>query len=279
MGNIYDFVEDNYGRVWIATFGDGLLLATTSSKGKVTFSKYLSDGQGESDIRDLLIDSNGWLWIATNKGFFVIDAKKKEISKKDFINYSKQNGSFRDEEVISLFQDSKSNIWIGSYGKGVAFTKLPRDYKRIKFNWITKQNGLLNNNVRSILEDRKGNVWIASDEGINCLNKFNEYMDNYVDPNHILNNIYSENSAIVLSDGDLLYGTTQGLVRIKYREQTYKNNKQLIPRIVDMDVNGETIFRSSRDWVKCLLAGEKILLQPNENTVTFYFSNLDFIKK
>lgn len=205
--------------------------------------------------------------------------KKKKISKKDFINYSKQNGSFRDEEVISLFQDSKSNIWIGSYGKGVAFTKLPRDYKRIKFNWITKQNGLLNNNVRSILEDRKGNVWIASDEGINCLNKFNEYMDNYVDPNHILNNIYSENSAIVLSDGDLLYGTTQGLVRIKYREQTYKNNKQLIPRIVDMDVNGETIFRSSRDWVKCLLAGEKILLQPNENTVTFYFSNLDFSKK
>ena len=75
VGNIYDFVEDNYGRVWIATFGDGLLLATTSSKGKVTFSKYLSDGQGESDIRDLLIDSNGWLWIATNKGFFVIDAK------------------------------------------------------------------------------------------------------------------------------------------------------------------------------------------------------------
>lgn len=279
VGNIYDFVEDNYGRVWIATFGDGLLLATTSSKGKVTFSKYLSDGQGESDIRDLLIDSNGWLWIATNKGFFVIDAKKKKISKKDFINYSKQNGSFRDEEVISLFQDSKSNIWIGSYGKGVAFTKLPRDYKRIKFNWITKQNGLLNNNVRSILEDRKGNVWIASDEGINCLNKFNEYMDNYVDPNHILNNIYSENSAIVLSDGDLLYGTTQGLVRIKYREQTYKNNKQLIPRIVDMDVNGETIFRSSRDWVKCLLAGEKILLQPNENTVTFYFSNLNFSKK
>lgn len=182
---------------------------------------------------------------------------KKKISKKDFINYSKQNGSFRDEEVISLFQDSKSNIWIGSYGKGVAFTKLPRDYKRIKFNWITKQNGLLNNNVRSILEDRKGNVWIASDEGINCLNKFNEYIDNYVDPNHILNNIYSENSAIVLSDGDLLYGTTQGLVRIKYREQTYKNNKQLIPRIVDMDVNGETIFRSSRDWGKMPIGRRK----------------------
>ena len=84
VGNIYDFVEDNYGRVWIATFGDGLLLATTSSKGKVTFSKYLSDGQGESDIRDLLIDSNGWLWIATNKGFFVIDAKKKENQQERF---------------------------------------------------------------------------------------------------------------------------------------------------------------------------------------------------
>lgn len=272
--NIYDFIEDKYGRMWIATFGDGLLMATTLPNGKVVFSKYLSEAQGENDIRNLLIDANGWLWLATNKGIFVVDVKRKHIRKSHFINYSKQNDKFKDDEIICLFADAKSRIWIGSYGMGVAFTSLPKDYHRVKFNWITNQMGLLNNNVRSIIEDKKGNVWITSDEGINCLNKMNGYMDSYIDPNHFLSNIYSENSALVLGNGDLLFGTSQGLVRI--RHHAYVKKTVATPQIVDLDINGESVFHSSNGLVKSLLAGEKIRLQPNENFITFYFSNLDF---
>lgn len=277
VGNIYDFAEDKYGRVWIATFGDGLLVATTLPNGKIVFSKYLPKVQGENDIRDLMIDTNGWLWLATNRGVFVVDTNKKRIIKSDFINYSKQNGNFRDDEVIGLFKDSKSRIWIGSYGMGVAFTNLPHDYKRIKFEWVTKQNGLLNNNVRSIVEDWDGNIWIASDEGINCFNKVNGYMDSYIDPNHFLSNIYSENSALVLSNGDLLFGTTQGLVRIRF--QSYEDVDSSIPQIVDMDVNGESVYHFSSDLAKSLLSGDKIQLLSSENSLTIYFSNLDFSPK
>jgi len=55
--------------------------------------------------------------------------------------------------VRSILEDSKGNIWFGSYSEGVCLLQ------NGKFQYFTTQNGLSDNQVRSIYEDKNGIIW------------------------------------------------------------------------------------------------------------------------
>ncbi len=58
--------------------------------------------------------------------------------------------------VLSMYQDSRNNIWFGTYEGGV--TKFDGTY----FSYFTKKEGLCANTVTAILEDSHGNMWFGS---------------------------------------------------------------------------------------------------------------------
>jgi len=62
--------------------------------------------------------------------------------------------------VRSVLEDSKGNIWFGSYNEGVC---LLHDGE---LRYFTKENGLSDNQVRSIYEDKKGLIWFECGIGI-----------------------------------------------------------------------------------------------------------------
>ena len=62
--------------------------------------------------------------------------------------------------VRSILEDSKGNIWFGSYNEGVCLLQ------NGKFQYFTTENGLSNNQVRNIYEDKNGVIWFECGEGL-----------------------------------------------------------------------------------------------------------------
>lgn len=73
-------------------------------------------------------------------------------------HYTTQDGLVQ-SQVISLFQDSKGYIWVGTKG-GVS------RFDGISFMNLTPNDGLFNSQVLSIIEDSKGTIWFLTNHGI-----------------------------------------------------------------------------------------------------------------
>src|SRR5688572_1237304 len=62
--------------------------------------------------------------------------------------------------VRSILEDSKGNIWFGSYNEGVCLLH------NGELQYFTTENGLSGNQVRSIYEDKNGIIWFECGRGL-----------------------------------------------------------------------------------------------------------------
>jgi hypothetical protein len=62
--------------------------------------------------------------------------------------------------VRSFLEDSKGNVWFGSYNEGVCLLH------NGEFQYFTTENGLSDNQVRSIYEDTNGIIWFECGKGL-----------------------------------------------------------------------------------------------------------------
>jgi ligand-binding sensor domain-containing protein len=93
--------------------------------------------------------------------------------------------------VRSILEDSKGNIWFGSYNEGVC---LLRDGK---LQYFTTQDGLSDNQVRSIYEDKNGIIWFECGIGLSIYN--NEKMTVVTERNYV------PTKQLELSENDLWF--------------------------------------------------------------------------
>jgi signal transduction histidine kinase len=75
--NVYCVREDNEGNLWFGTMGSGIDLLDVST-GK--FTNYsTNDGLPGNSITSILVDSENYLWLATDKGLAKFDPRTKEV--------------------------------------------------------------------------------------------------------------------------------------------------------------------------------------------------------
>ena len=66
-----------------------------------------------------------------------------------------------DNQIWTVFQDTKGNFWFGSNGNGVYL------YDGNELKQFTRNDGLNSNQIRGIQEDIKGNILIETPNGVN----------------------------------------------------------------------------------------------------------------
>ncbi|QNA46480.1 hybrid sensor histidine kinase/response regulator transcription factor [Lacibacter sediminis] len=82
---VLTLLEDRQGNIWAGTFGGGLGLFNRKTNEFISYSE--KDGLNNNNIYKIIEDSNGLLWISTNKGLSSFDTDSKKIN-----NYSYHNG-------------------------------------------------------------------------------------------------------------------------------------------------------------------------------------------
>ena len=259
------FCQDAKGRIWIGTYGGGLLMTSQKELEMQHFKQFLTDGMNKSRIKSLSIDSRGMLWIATNDGICCTDSRRASISEGDFRCYNRANKMFNHNEIFTLFCHNDSIIWIGAAGSGLLKCFFPSDGSVPLTERITTKDGLPNNNVYSICADRQGNLWVATEGGTACVNSLNNIVS-HVELGHIA----TENAAICSNKGDILFGTTNGLL-VQVPPLPTFHSTLLTPRspaITDLRINGISAFESER------LHDHDF--KHDENTISFYFSDFNY---
>ena len=116
-----------------------------------------------------LIDTDEGVWIGSNKGLYFSSHSNDKGSKQSSSNISQQlltsslqkiGGDVFDGEVIlSLFEDSRDNLWIGTYSNLFRLVEG-------RLEKLSPQKGLLSKAIYTIMEDQEGTIWIGTDAGL-----------------------------------------------------------------------------------------------------------------
>lgn len=123
------------------------LFAQLPVKGLKLHSISSEQGLSNADVRHILHDSRGYIWLGTRDGLNRYDGYTCKFYKNEQNNpFSLANNS-----ITFICEDSQKNIWIGT-GAGIS------KYRWDKDNFETDTN-FANRYITRIKEDTKGNLW------------------------------------------------------------------------------------------------------------------------
>jgi ligand-binding sensor domain-containing protein/serine phosphatase RsbU (regulator of sigma subunit) len=194
-GPITHFAKSPDGQIWVSTSSDGLFKL---NKKKIVFENnifkdkqvvhsfdFLSDNElligtdsglkycrlsetGELEIIRLVVEipeskvtsiqkrrSGSGFYIATeNDGIFNLTYGDSGINVSKIIT----DPAFDFVGIQNIYEDSQSNIWLGSFGKGL-IKMIHTATGEIKITIYNKASGFPADNVKIVYEDREGNIW------------------------------------------------------------------------------------------------------------------------
>lgn len=230
FGNYTSFPQQIYssfyddGIIWLCSEEKGLIKLhvreTSLSKGNL--ARILETG-GDPEVRSLLYDSRGRLWIGTKGGKVVV--KEGETYTAAPIVNPPQNGF---SGVYSLLEDNEGNIWMGTKNQGVYVASPQDDHKnsyRVQ-NYRQENSRLTCDQVYSILLDGDGDIWLGTfDAGLMKVRRHSGHIDFQAIPfrNEEYPGVSFDKIRNLHTDrkGNIWIATTSGLL-VYDRKKTFK---------------------------------------------------------
>ena len=138
------YMNPSGASLWIGIQGAGLIRFQNRQ-----FKRIGEKTAGLADVRTILRDREGMLWIGSNGGgLFTLSETGK------FSTLTEKEG-LANTSVRALLEDREGSIWIGTRG---GLFQLKDD----KFTLLNSRNGLPVDSVRSLLPGENGSVWIGT---------------------------------------------------------------------------------------------------------------------
>ncbi|MBX2875125.1 MAG: hypothetical protein KTR30_23580 [Saprospiraceae bacterium] len=162
--SINTIATDDLGFVWIGT-NDGLC----RYEGPNSIRTYrandppIEGGLQSSNVRALLLDSKNNLWIGTRLGGLT-RFHQASGSWKTFRNDVEDPTSLSNDEVLTITEDSKGRIWVGTEDGLNVYDENADSFFSFKVD-SDKPGTLLGKAVLAIFEDDKGWIWVGTWDG------------------------------------------------------------------------------------------------------------------
>jgi len=165
--NIKALYEDEYGHIWIGTFGNGLYIYTPENDGYIHYSYNYNNpySLSNNEILSIYGDHSGIIWVGSN-GLDKYNPKKEKFRLYDYVPYTENNLIFRN--IHPIYEDADGVLWIGSKGDGLhILDRTNKTYTHLLAE-ADNSNSLPSNRVRAILENPAGVLWIGTDDQVLC---------------------------------------------------------------------------------------------------------------
>ena len=234
--------EGNY--VWVAT-RDGL---NRIDKQDYSIKKYSEDnGLLNNNIKVLMLDSKGYLWIGSPSGVNILDTKTEKIIN---LNNIFEEYGIEDTYVKSIYELRDGNYLLGTFKQGytikldinknivkifkeseedIGSTTINAFYEDDNYIWIgtsyglnrinkedeeykkyTELDGLCNDNIYSIIADDNNNLWMSTNYGISVLNPKSERFINYSIMDGLQSNEFNAGAYYKSKSGEIMFGGING---------------------------------------------------------------------
>jgi len=296
QSNILSFYEDQFGNIWIGTFGEGLYVYN-EDRNKL---RHLTTEDGLTGGNVLSMDGSGEnIWVGSLAGVTQFSAHVNILDTQDpvyeqFDDADELNAAF----IYKVFSDSKDRTWLGTDGEGlyaiqnnelnyypgtdslkfsavysiaedklghIWFTSLNQGLFRFngtEFQQFGREDGLRNLNITSLTSDGDGNVLILYPSGIDVLDPASLEVI-YYDEKVGIGNL-EQNLNVFCSDGngDVWIGAKNNLLKYRSPGESFRTRPQL--SLDQINVSGENIDPSE---------GQR-RFSYRQNTFVFSFSGI-----
>ncbi|MEJ2594634.1 MAG: two-component regulator propeller domain-containing protein [bacterium] len=151
---ITDIQIDEYGFIWMATFGQGVLImdpvtkkvhSITQENSKLINNSVLNISFGKDDI-----------WVATLGGASQLRRNGKRQDPPEVIRSYDNKTGLSNNFIYRVLQDKKGNVWFASDGNGLV------KFDGTRFSFFEESSGLGDDVIYSMDEDESGNIWIST---------------------------------------------------------------------------------------------------------------------
>jgi two-component sensor histidine kinase/ligand-binding sensor domain-containing protein len=186
---IFALAEDADGKIWAGSYDDGVYVYDPKVKHDQAYA-VLNNGVKFESPTTIIRDSKNQMWVGHKKGATC------------FINGRAARTLVPSSYVRCIYNDSKGNIWIGTFGDGLycydgTSTKL----------FTTSNSGLTSNYVYSFCEDNQGLLFIGTNVGISI---YDGKVVTPFDKNNLLCNSYV--GGIIKDKAGVLWMYTDGCI-------------------------------------------------------------------
>lgn len=156
---------DEYGVLWVGTD----MYLNRYNKDTDDFTQYDFGGfLKNTRIFDIHKDAYNDMWLATRSSG-LIRFNPETFDYEQYSHDPKDANSLSDNYVSVIYEDSRKQLWFGTWEHGVCTYNRKQDsFNRIPVN--KDGTGLNNNQIRCIAENRDGHIWIGTFEGLNIYN-------------------------------------------------------------------------------------------------------------
>jgi len=188
--SIQDIIQSPNGNLLLGTKTKGILEYNIHKQG---FKPYFEGdflNKKNNNVRQLLFDDRGHLWIGTINGIQIADKAK---NKRVFRSNINDNEGISDNFIKTLFKDKKGTIWIGSYNGGIDLW----DKSNVNFLKVIQKPGNLGLGFKvvSSIAHHRNNIFFATEGGgisiFNINDKTFEYINTSNTPALTSDNIKS----------------------------------------------------------------------------------------
>ncbi len=111
-GAVWAMVGDIDGSLWCATQGGGVVVLSSDGQPVATYTT--ENGLPDNTVNDVMIDTNGNKWFATNNGLVLLSRDGTTMT-----TFTTANG-LGSNIVTELSLDPLGNIWAATYGGGLS---------------------------------------------------------------------------------------------------------------------------------------------------------------
>jgi signal transduction histidine kinase/ligand-binding sensor domain-containing protein/DNA-binding response OmpR family regulator len=278
--DIRKIAEDSKGNLWLAVHGGGLNKFNKKT-GKcerflVNYKNLGSSPVLTNWLSTVLCDKHDNIWVGTISGASFLSNDFKTI--RHFENNTNDTGSLSNDNINVIFEDSKGDIWLGTYNGLNHYNKGTGNFTR-----YSVKNGLPNNIILAITEDNNNNLWIATNKGLSKFSPTERLFRNYSTDDGLITDEFNNGSCYKNSRGELYFGGLEGL--FAFFPDSLKTNAFVPPvYITDFKLFNKSVINKNDDENMFVLEKpinqcKKITLNYSQNIIGFEFVALNYINQ
>ncbi|WP_339881463.1 hybrid sensor histidine kinase/response regulator transcription factor [Polaribacter vadi] len=166
-----------------------------------------------SRVQCFLKHSSGQLWFGTDYGLL---QSKYENGKIVVIKQYQENKTGSNKisynNIFSLYEDDKKNVWIGTFGGGLNKLTLDSDNNPIKIDYFRKNDVLPDDAIYGILPQENSNyLWISTDMGLVRFDKETQKVNVFDVSDGLFHNNFRQSAYTKGKSGFMYFGGLNGL--------------------------------------------------------------------
>lgn len=269
LPDVYDIQEDQYGRLWIASFTQGVKCYTNPDAD----APAVMESFGGKRVRKIHITPMGNVIAATSTGLLVGKAVKnaKQIKMRAIKRDGNDYNSLASNTIIDIEQDRHGNLFIGTASSGVDMIAeedlmAPKPHFR---HFSARTSSLMSDFVSALTFFDNSTLMVVSNTNVML---FNPYLDNTINYNSVFfcdSCRFSEGKPIKMPDGTWLFGTERGTYSVTPDDML---SRGYIPPLIwsYVEVNG-----GAEDFSHIL--NDTLRLGTDERNVRIGFAAIDYV--